>query len=160
MRGIAPIAQRVEGSSDDRGVSLIEILIAVVIIGTIGVGVLTSLRVSIAASATEREHARAHQWLQSATEVLVNQVAWDSCDTKTATQLQTAYESALQAETSIKPYQWQQFQIQVSKPVEFADGAGAYGSVCYADEDRQRITIEVRSPSYNIIETVEVVKIP
>lgn len=150
--------------SSDAGVSLIEILIAVVILGTVGAAVMTGLRTTVIASATERDHARAHQWLQSATEVLVNDVPWEDCDPTnsagSAATLQASYQTQLQANSVIVPAQWQEFQIIVPKIVEFAGASGAYGATCLETEDRQRVTIEVRAPDYRIIETVEVVKIP
>jgi len=135
-----------------------------VLLGTVGVAVLTGLRTTILGSATERDHARAHQWLQSATEVLVNDVPWEDCNPAdsagSASSLQTSYQTQLQANSVIVPAQWQEFQIVIPKVVEFASESGAYGSTCLETEDRQRVTIEVRAPDYRIIETVEVVKIP
>jgi prepilin-type N-terminal cleavage/methylation domain-containing protein len=148
----------------DCGVSLIEILIAIVILGVVGSAVLAGLRTTIIGSAVERDHARAHQWLQSATEVLVNDVPWEDCDPAdsagSAATLQTSYQTQLQANTVIVPAQWQEFQIVIPRVVEFAGASGAYGPTCLETEDRQRVTIEVRAPDYRIIETVEVVKIP
>jgi prepilin-type N-terminal cleavage/methylation domain-containing protein len=148
----------------DRGVSLIEILIAIVILGVVGSAVLTGLRTTIIGTSVARDHGRAHQWLQSATEVLVNDVPWEDCDPAdsagSAATLQASYQTQLQAHTAIVPAQWQDFQIVVPELVEFAGESGAYGAACLDTEDRQRVTIQVRAPNYKIIETVEVVKIP
>jgi prepilin-type N-terminal cleavage/methylation domain-containing protein len=148
----------------DCGVSLIEILITIVILGVVGSAVLTGLRTTIIGSAVERDHARAHQWLQSATEVLVNDVPWEDCDpadsAASAATLQASYQTQLQANSAIVPAKWKGFQIVVPDLVEFAGASGAYGATCLETEDRQRITIQVRAPDYKIIETVEVVKVP
>jgi len=54
----------------DRGVSMIEILFAIVLMGLVMGAILTTLRVTIMASATDRDHANAHAWLQTSADVL------------------------------------------------------------------------------------------
>ena len=63
-------AECTDGSARDRGVSLIEILIAVVLLGLGVTAMLGTLMVTIQASATERDHANAHAWLQTASDAL------------------------------------------------------------------------------------------
>lgn len=141
--------------------TLVEILVSITLIGTIGLAVVAGLFTAIVASATERDHARAHEWLQSATEVLVNDVLWIDCtDVADATDHAAQYQTALQGYTAIVPPNWDQYSINVPVDVTYPDNSGAYGSPCNADENRQKVVIEVQSPDNKIIETVEVVKVP
>ncbi len=133
---------------------------AIAIMGGVGVAVMGGLGVSILGSRLERDHARAHEWLQSATEVLVNDVAWTDCTTTTPTALAAHYQSELRTYPDIIPPDWKDFDIEIPVPVQYPDPGGAYGAPCNADENRQKVQIQVRSPDGSIIETVEVVKVP
>lgn len=152
------------GRQPDSGLSLVEILVSVVLLGTVGVALLASLQATILGSRVGRDHAQAHEWLQSATEVLVNDVAWADCDDTdsagSSTSLQNFYETELRAKSTIIPPGWAPARLVVPIGVEFAGASGAYGSTCLATEDRQRITIQVQNPDGDIIERVEVVKVP
>jgi prepilin-type N-terminal cleavage/methylation domain-containing protein len=159
----SPDSTRARGDSHrdsrDRGVSLIEILISVVLLGLGIVAMLTTLGVAIDASATERDHANAHAWLQSAADVLYGHERLD-CGTQSASlepTIRAAYETAVQ--TADNPEGWTDDRIRIVAPVLFWDGE-IYQSTCYDDENinLQLITIEVRNPSNEIVETVQVVK--
>ena len=148
----------------DAGLSLVEILVSIVLLGTVGVALLVSLQATIIGSRIERDHAQAHEWLQSATEVLVNDISWADCDPLdspgSSVALRASYQADLQALSTIIPQGWDPSRLEVSENVEFAGASGAYGTVCLATEDRQRITIQVKNPDGDIIEEVEVVKVP
>ena len=152
------------GPQPDSGISLIEILVSIVLLGTVGVALLASLQATIFGSRLGRDHAQAHEWLQSATEVLVNDVDWADCDDAdsagSATSLQNFYETELRAKSTIIPPTWDPARLVIPIGVEFAGASGAYGSTCLPAEDRQRITIQVQNPDGDIIERVEVVKVP
>jgi hypothetical protein len=115
--------------------------------------------VAIDASATERDHANAHAWLQSAADVLYGHERLD-CGTQSASlepAIRDAYETAVR--DADNPEGWLDDRIRIVAPVLFWDGE-IYQSTCYDDENinLQLITIEVRNPSNEIVETVQVVK--
>lgn len=139
---------------------------SIAILGGLGVAVMNGLLASVVGSRVERDHARAHEWLQSATEVLVNDVPWQDCNpgtTDTVTGLRADYELALRSNTDIVPPTWDaNYSLDIPNPVQFPNQAGAYSAaqLCDANEHRQKILIQVKSPDNRIIETVEVVKVP
>jgi type II secretory pathway pseudopilin PulG len=142
----------------DHGTTLIELLISIVLLGIGVVGMLQNLTVTISASATERDHANAHAWLQSASDVLYGIERVD-CGTTTATNPNVAsvYQDAVKGTSD--PENWGSDKINVLPPVLFWDGE-IYQDVCYDDLNinLQLITIEVRNPANDIVEVVQVVK--
>jgi hypothetical protein len=144
----------------DTGVSYIEVLVAIVLIGMTVLGTLTALRATILGSAVERDHARAHQWLQSASEVLTNDITWQDCETTTAAALQASYQSQLRGATDIVPPPWANSQVSVPIPVTFGQPDGTYGATCHPEIDRQMVRVQVVDTNHRIIETVDVVKVP
>ncbi len=153
------------GPHGDGGVSFIEILVAVVLLGTAVVATLTALRTTIIGSAIERDHARAHEWLQSASEILINDIDYLDCDdgasTLTALQIQTGYETALRSRADIIPSSWGANQIEIARPAEFAQPDATYSSaVCIEPIDRQLIEVQVEDTEGKIVESVEVVVVP
>jgi hypothetical protein len=148
----------------DSGVSLIEILVAVVLIGTAVLAVIGAVLISITGSKLERDHARAHQWLQSAIGVLQESPKL-SCETLTEEQIRLQYQTIIRSNPIINPPGWADSQLDVVRPVKVWDGdayVDPYSSAqpCYDAEGfrLQLITIQVQSPDGDIIETVEVVK--
>lgn len=147
----------------DRGASFIEVLVAVVLIGLSVVAVMAALRATVIATTLERDHAKAQQWLQAASEVVEDQNYGD-CDTVplSGSQIQTAYQTAVETFTT-EPYGFTGGTITVSEP-EVWDGSRfvsfASQSTCYDDVllRQQRVTITVRSPDGDIIESVQVIK--
>lgn len=144
----------------DSGVTFIEVLISIVLLGTATVGILTALRTAVIGTAIERDHARAHEWLQSASEILVNDVAYSDCDTNSATAIKDAYQASLRGNVSIVPNQWGAPQISVVGPVTFGQSSGLYASTCASDIDRQLVKLEVTNTDGRIVEQVEVVVVP
>ena len=47
----------------------VELLVTIVLLGTLGIGVLTTVTVTVTGTRIDRDHARALQWLQSAAAV-------------------------------------------------------------------------------------------
>lgn len=151
----------------DKGNSLVEVMVSITILGGLGAAVMGGLLASVVGSRTERDHSRAHEWLQSATEVLVNDVPWKDCDPGTTdtngpSGLKMFYQDEIQQNVDIVPPNWATYDLLIPLPVQYPNPAGAYsaGQVCDPDENRQKILIQVRSPDNTIIETVEVVKVP
>lgn len=156
----------------DRGVTFIEVLVAIVLLGTAGVGVLAALRVSIDATRLERDHSRAFQWLQSANGVL-QAAPRVSCgytlpdDAAYATgeeKVRLQYQSLIRS-TVVNPPGWADSQLTVRPPVKVWDGTrywdpAAAPQTCY-DSDGfllQLVTLQVTSPDGDIIESIQVVK--
>ena len=133
---------------------------AIVLLGTGVIAMLSTLDVTIQASATERDHANAHAWLQTASDVLYGLERYD-CGTVTAADelgVRTLYETEMKS-IATNPEGWPADNIRVVPPVLFWDGE-FYQSVCYDDQNinLQLITIEVRNLENKIVETVQVVK--
>lgn len=142
----------------DAGVTLVELLIAVVLLGTGVAAMLTALTVTISATATERDHANAHAWLQSAADTLYRSERMD-CTENTLAEIEAAYQLVL--DSSEDPEGWHAVGglIEIVSPVLFWDG-DQYQGVCYDDQNinLQLITIQVSNPDGKIVETVQVVK--
>lgn len=121
---------------------------------------LTTLDVTIQASATERDHANAHAWLQTASDVLYG-IERHDCGTVAAADeagVRTFYENEVKS-IATNPEGWPADKIRIVPPVLFWDGE-FYQSTCYDDQNinLQLITIEVRNLDDEIVETVQVVK--
>jgi prepilin-type N-terminal cleavage/methylation domain-containing protein len=71
--------RRVRERSDDRGFSLAEMLIGVALLSGVVVAVINAVGVTVKATAYERDHAKAQQWLQAAVGV-IEAVDFQSCD--------------------------------------------------------------------------------
>ena len=145
----------------DRGISLVEILVSIVLLGTAITALLTTLRVTIDASALDRDHANAHAWLQTAADVLYGEERMD-CGSEAASNQDAVYayyNSIVKGTDESNPEGWPADKIEVVYPVMFWDGE-QYQLTCYDDQgiNLQLITIQVRNLDDRIIETVQVVK--
>lgn len=120
---------------------------------------LTTLTVTISASATERDHANAHAWLQTASDVLYGDTRIDCGTIAVSNQANVfaAYNSSVKASTN--PEGWDPALINVVPPILFWDG-DVYQTTCYDDENinLQLITIQVQNPDGKVVESVQVVK--
>jgi len=149
----------------DEGMTFIEVLVSVVLLGTAGLAVLAALQVSVLGSRIERDHARAQQWLQSAGAALDNTL-YQPCSA-TPEDVRQAYENAIRAST-VGPPGWDPAAISVVSPVRIWDGnfyldpyaqLAAGDPTCFApDYNLHLITIQVRNPDGDIIETTQYVK--
>jgi hypothetical protein len=162
-------ATTVQRLRSDSGTTLVEILVSIVLIGTAVVATLGALRVSVIGGTIHRDHANAHAWLQSASDVLYASERED-CDTSLPdggrSQIIDVYQPVVDAVAN--PESWTNSQIRVVG-LEFwnasdTDGDGIveyrFGPVCQdsINLSLQRVTLEVRSPDGRIIEQVELVK--
>jgi Tfp pilus assembly protein PilV len=142
----------------DSGASLIEVLIAIVLLGTGVAAMLTALSVTIQATATERDHANAHAWLQTASDTLYRHERMD-CTENTLAEIEAAYQAVLDGSEDPEGWYASGGQIEVVSPVLFWDGT-IYQNVCYDDVNinLQLIQIQVSNPAGKIVESVQVVK--
>ncbi len=145
--------------SADAGTTLVEILVAIVLLGTAVVAMLGALRASVTGSALNRDHANAHAWLQTASDVLYGSTLED-CGTETSprtSEMIAAYQAIVQGTEN--PEGWPASNIRVAS-VEFWNGEDAYQGTCYDDSgiNLQLITLEVRNLDGRIVESVQVVK--
>lgn len=158
----------------DRGLTLTEVLVAVVLLGTVVLSVIGAVQASVIGSYTERDHAKAYQWLQSAVGVLqsVDRVGCDlSVDDTYSTgeeKVRLSYQTSIRT-TVINPPGWTDSQLTVVTPIQVWDGTRywnpadaltATGKDCFDSDgfELQLITIQVTSPDGRILETLQVVK--
>jgi prepilin-type N-terminal cleavage/methylation domain-containing protein len=152
----------------DGGFSLIEVLISIVLIGTVISATLTTLQVTIRASGTDRDHSNAHAWLQTAADVLYARPL-EPCGPADATATNkdaiiSTYEATLQQtenpedwpDANIEIYDLQFWHINIDPVTKFTEEG--WGDLCdTSDTNLQRIGIEVRSEGGEIVERVEVI---
>lgn len=143
----------------DRGDTLIEVLIAIVLLGTVVASTLTGLGVTVNGTAMERDRATAQMWLQSSIEALKQTPTEDCNDTgQTEVTLRTAYEDAVRAAVPPPPG-WDEAQLRIVPPVRYWDPRLRFQDVCYDDYgyELQLIELEVSSPDGEVIERVHAV---
>ena len=152
----------------DRGGTLIEVLIGIVLLGTVVTATLTGLATAITASALDRDHANAHAWLQTAADMLYAREL-DQCDPAAdpATEIADTiaeYQSTIQQTDN--PEGWSAANIQVinlewwSIDIDPATGIGteAWGTHCDSgDTNLQRVEMRVTAEDGQIVEEVEVI---
>jgi prepilin-type N-terminal cleavage/methylation domain-containing protein len=154
----------------DRGATLIEVLVAIVLLGTAAVAVVGALHVSVIGSRLERDHAKAYQWLQSADGVLQG-AARVTCNLEAGDPYPTGeekvrneYQQLIRADVA-NPDGWQDHQLTVLEPVKIWDGSRYWDPAvapkpCFDDDGflLQLVELQVASPDGDIIETIQVVK--
>lgn len=153
----------------DRGVTLIEILIAVVLIGGVVAASMAALQATITGGAVHRDHSIAHGWLQSASDVLYAEEKIN-CDPAAANpaadrvSIIAAYEQVF-LDVDV-PNGWAGWQINIID-LQFWNGANLdadveieffFAPTCQAGLELQLLTIQVQNPQHRVIETVEIVK--
>ncbi len=178
-----PRRMRIRRSDDplvqprDGGASLVEILVAITLMSTVVAAVLSSVFVTVKATAYERDHAKAQQWLQAAIGV-IEAVEFSECNPAVinGTTVQLDYQDAvsvgkvdtngdtkINAEDGAKrPWQYEG-TLTVGVP-DVWDGEKfvpfSTQSVCY-DQSRlrqQRVTLTVNHPN-GVLESVEMIKV-
>lgn len=151
----------VVASRSDAGATLIEIVIAVVLMGTVIVGTMSLLTTTIGATTTNRDHSNAHAWLQTASDMLYARQPIH-CDEMAAAGIVSAYQATVQSTEN--PEDWPDGNIEVIDLLFWHYGRNA--TTNGVDEgwydDRcttrlQLIKLRVSNPSGDIIEEVEVI---
>ena len=139
--------------------SLIEILISIVLLGMAVAAMLTTLGVTIAASATERDHANAHAWLQTASDVLYGLERGLRHRDGDARERRPHLLRERDQDDRHEPGGMAGRAHRGRSPVQFWDGE-IYQDTCYDDQNinLQLITIRVWNMENESSETVQVVK--
>jgi type II secretory pathway pseudopilin PulG len=149
--------------------SLIEILVAIVLIGLVVTAILTTLTTTTTASGIDRDHAIAFTWLQAASDEVYRETRVP-CTAGQAAAI-AAYDIA--AKSVPRPDRWAaepSATIAVTN-VEYLgrpdpnadfdwDASYCFEGGIYADSPlyTQRVTIEARSPDGRIVKTLQMVK--
>ena len=152
----------------DAGFSLLEILVTLSLMGITVVAVLAGLQTTIRGSVTDRDHATAFSWLQSASDEIYR-VDREPCTSGQAATIAT-YDTAANS-VQIPPV-WSTTGATISViDVEFLgktgvdadfewssgfcfEGAGYLDSPLYT----QRVTLEVIGPNAKFVRTMQMVK--
>lgn len=151
----------------DSGMSFIEVLVSIVLIGTTLIGVLAATRATIIGTKVERDHSRAQQWLQSAVGVL-DGTDLESCITPAdGSAILSSYQAAVAdpVDGARRPPGWNSsatievLDLQVWNGNTFVP-FDQQGATCLDTVElrQQRITIRVTSPDGEIVEDIEVIK--
>jgi type II secretory pathway pseudopilin PulG len=144
--------------------SLVEILVSCLLLGTAGVSMLGALTATVAASRYERDHSRAQVWLQSAIEEL-QAAERHGCDQGEPT-IRAAYLQHIR-DNVVNPPGWTDTQLDIATPVKAWNGERYWNPYdpaspgdCFDNDGfrLQLITIVVTSPDGEVIEQVSVVK--
>ena len=152
----------------DRGVTLVEVLISIVLVGLVIGATLSLLHVTIKSSGIDRDHSNAHAWLQSAADVLYARplercLPADAIATN-MTDIMDEYTKTLQQtdnpqdwpDGNIRIYDLQFWHVDMDPVTKFT--SEGWGALCDTnDTNLQRIGIEVRSQTGKIVEQVEVI---
>lgn len=156
-------------TTTDTGVSIIEILIAVVLLGTVVAATLSALRATIDASALDRDHANAHAWLQTAADMLyarelitcgsmdpgdpLNDIALIANEYQQTIQQTDNPEGWAPPNITVIGLEWWSIDIDSS-----GVGTEAWGTVCDAgDTNLQKVELRVTAEDGRIVEEVEVI---
>jgi Tfp pilus assembly protein PilV len=153
----------------DSGSTLLEVLIAVVLMGTIVASGLALLITTITGTELDRDHSNAHAWLQTASDMLYAREP-ENCDPNLTdpTAIETrraaiiaAYQTTIQQTDN--PESWPAANIQVvdlwywhyARGVNNTPEEGWVKNRCTTD--LQRLLLRVRNQDGRIVEEVEVI---
>lgn len=158
----------VEGNDQrDRGLSLVEILVSIVLLGTAGVAVVVALGTSIHASAVDKDLATSYEYVQSVSDQIYA-APRVPCYQGAAT-VKAAYDTA--AKQAPAPLGWTKTATVTN--VQFlgratVDAPFSWGAFCFESSDplnqyytsplyTQKVTFTVKDPK-GFVRTLEVVK--
>ncbi len=141
----------------DAGLSLVEVLVAVVLLGMTGTAVLGAMATSITGSAVSRTHAAGLVWLQSSSDYL-STTPYIGCAPGSEALVAAGYRAQLQqAAAPRSTLSWPQANLTVVEPVLFWSGGG-FGPTCNTGSGIQQITVQVRGTARAQTVTLVVVK--
>ncbi len=142
----------------DRGTTFVEILVSIVLLGTAVGGTLTALRTTIVSSERDAGQAKAQSWMVAAADA-VHRTPYMSCDTFDVGAVKNAYDLAVQS--APPPEGWAVGGSVGVNIVYFwskADGQEIWGTACGSPLSSQLVEIYVRSPTGDIVRTMQVIK--
>lgn len=147
----------------DRGATFIELLVAIVLLGTAIIGTLTALRATIIGTTVSRDQSKAQQWLQSAAGVIEGEDYSDCTASLDENTVKSDYQTAIDAEATA-PFDFTpQHQINVAD-IDVWDGTRfvdfASQSLCYDQFllRQQLVTVEVVDSAGKMLEQLQLVK--
>jgi type II secretory pathway pseudopilin PulG len=154
------LRQRVNGERAEVGETLVEVIMAMALMGIVVVGIVGGLATTVLGSHVHRSQASANAVMVNAMEsIKSSDFDWSNVDcTKTPTARQTAYEN--QARTVTMPTGWSSNLLAVtsiSYETVTASGVG-FGGACTAGLNRQLVTLKLTSPDGRVASTYSVVK--
>jgi hypothetical protein len=153
----------------DHGLSLIEVLVAVVLTGLVVVGVLVSLRTTTVATAIDRDHAISFSWLQAASDEIYRDPRVPCTAGRPAAI--AAYTAA--AQSAPRPVRWAaepgavitvtnvEYLGRTTPDADFEwDASFCFEGGIYTDSPlyTQRVTIQSTSPDGKIVKTLQMVE--
>jgi type II secretory pathway pseudopilin PulG len=146
--------------SRDRGQTFVEILVAIVLLGTAVSGTLTALRTTIISSKVDEDQAKAQAWLQAAADA-IQRTEYKPCPSYDVAQVKGLYDDAVQDVVDVPPPPgWEAGSIGVTE-VEFwskSNGNEIWGAVCGTPMSAQRVEIYVLSPTGDLGKSLQVIK--
>jgi len=154
------------GAPDD-GFTFIELLVAIVLLGTVVVATLAGLRAAIVAGTVDDNHSKTYAWLQAASDQIAN-TDYKPCNSFSNAQIKTAYQSAVNAAT--RPDGWATTGALIVSSVQYLsrDSATAgspevWGATCAAGNTSspvypQLVKLTAISPDGKLTRSIEVIK--
>lgn len=152
-------------TAPDRGATFVELLVAIVLLGTVVVGTLAGLRAAVIASTIDEDQSRAYAWLQSAADAL-ERVPYIVCTPTNNAAIVAAYQATVDG--AARPSEWTAPSgatlVVVSVTyLSRTGGVESWGTDCAAgDPDSpvypQLVTLRATTPDGAAISTLEVVK--
>lgn len=143
----------------DHGAGLIEILVAVVLLGLASVGTLTAISAAIRGSSDTYKMSGARRWLVSAADHVVSADVPRVACTSGEPAVRASYQAAGQSITTSRPSGWAAGQLTVVSPVLFWNGT-TFTSTCYEGNGLklQQITIQTLTIDGQLDERLTIVK--
>ena len=141
----------------DSGLSLVEILVAVVLIGVAGVATLGAMAATARGSAVNKSATSGVLWLQSAEDFLAT-APFSACVVGNETQVGVDYLNQLASASAPPSSQgWAQSQLTLVQPVLFWNGS-QFTTTCNTTYQIQQVTLKVKDPSSAFSSTIVMVK--
>lgn len=144
---------RLRAEGPDHGATLIEILVAIVILSSVGVGVLTSLAAAATGASVQRDIATAQSTLATAGDALIGTSDdYVGCDVASSAEIAASYRDILADVLPDGP------PIDVTA-VRFWDGSG-FGDACRLADGHRLQQIELATTIDDETSTLTVIKRP
>ena len=150
----------------DRGFTFIELLVAIVLLGTVVVATLTGLRAAIIAGTVDEDHSKTYAWLQAASDAIAA-TEYKSCSSSSNDAIVSAYQSAV--DVAPRPDGWSTTGTMLVSSVRYLSRASTTGSpevwdmTCAAGNSSspvypQLVKLVVIAPDGGLTRTFEVIK--